>query len=104
MTEEEYKQGKIGLEQYYLDLSDDHFRMLLSLNEPKRWREVDAQVATAIWLKQHDIGNKMPTREQLVKALKLLADYGGYAGYTDEKNAEVIIQHWNDEECDDEQW
>lgn len=38
-----------------------------------------------------------PTKEQLVKALRLLADFGGYVGYTDEKNAEVIIKHWNNE-------
>lgn len=97
MTEEQYKQGKIGLEQFYLDLSDDHFQMLLSLNSPTRWKEVDAQVATAIWLKQHDIGNKMPTREQLVKALKILADCGDCDAYTDEGKAEIIIQHWNND-------
>lgn len=96
MTEEEYKKWKIGLEQYYLDLSDDHFQMLLSLNSPTRWKEVDAQVATAIWLKQHDIGNKKPTKEQLVKALKLLGEYGEDI-YTEGGNAEVILEHWNDD-------
>lgn len=46
-----------------------------------------------IGLEQHDIGNELPTKEQLVKALKILADccdntHGG--------NTEIIIQHWND--------
>lgn len=80
----------------------------------EKWIEQNVQVESTsyegFWWKQgakamaNNLTNQPPTKEQLVKALKLLEDYGGYAGYTDEINAEVIIQHWNDEECDDEQW
>lgn len=98
MTKEEYEKGKIGLEQYYLDLATEQIEMLLLSD----WEgEFDSQVAMAIWLKQHDIGtcpDAPPTKEQLVKALKLLSDYGGYVGYTNEKNTEEILKHWNDEE------
>lgn len=54
----------------------------------------DAWDDGAIQMAEH-LQSQPPTKEQLIKALKLLSNYGGYVGYTDEKNAEEILKHWN---------
>lgn len=98
MTKEEYIEQWIETNNpYEVEVYPDPMDPFMFLGgieddtKKKMWKEGAMAMA-------NNLTNQPPTKEQLVKALKLLADYGGYVGYTDEKNAEVILQHWNDEQ------